>query len=257
LSQLCGLTVNNCKANLQTLAAKLAIDETASHTPTQGRTYVIHSYNAILKRRRTAGLTHYIKTRGVIFVDPLTGNELQQEGVPLSGIPDFSPGIPSSGETGPPDSATTSLVIESRKQNFSAPSSSEVRFLSNGLTGLGVTADDDVVHQLLSDSRSVHAGATVEEILDFVRLKLTQVSPDRIRNTAGYLLTAVPKCFDGEFYDRYRRERMEVQEEALRQMERAKQAELQTAVEMRRILDDPQSTEQDRLFAQRILERIH
>lgn len=76
LSAVCGLTANNCKANLQGLRDKLAIEETERHTPSAGTTYLVYSTDAILKRRQTAGLTHYIKNRGVIFVDPLTGNPI-------------------------------------------------------------------------------------------------------------------------------------------------------------------------------------
>ncbi len=73
LSAVCGLTANNCKANLQGLRDKLAIEETERHTPSAGTTYLVYSADAILKRRQAAGLTHYIKNRGVVFVDPLTG----------------------------------------------------------------------------------------------------------------------------------------------------------------------------------------
>lgn len=72
LSAVCGLTANNCKANLQGLRDKLAIEETERHTPSAGTTYLVYSTDAILKRRQAAGLTHYIKNRGVVFVDPLT-----------------------------------------------------------------------------------------------------------------------------------------------------------------------------------------
>ncbi len=79
LSDACRLSVNNCKANLRSLAQKLAIEEVASHSYTQSKTYLIYNAPAILRRRKAAGMTHYIKTRGVIFVDPETG-------VPVSGV---------------------------------------------------------------------------------------------------------------------------------------------------------------------------
>jgi hypothetical protein len=84
LSMACGLTVNNCKANLRSLARKLAIDEAAGHSYTQAKTYVVYHATAILKRRRAAGLTHYIKSRGILFVNPETG---QPAGIPETGIP--------------------------------------------------------------------------------------------------------------------------------------------------------------------------
>jgi hypothetical protein len=73
MSELARLTVNNCKANIQALAAKLAVEEVASYSHSQGRTYRIYSPEATLQRRQAAGLTHIIKTRGVQFVHPDTG----------------------------------------------------------------------------------------------------------------------------------------------------------------------------------------
>ena len=81
LSEACRLSVNNCKANLRALAQKLAIEELVGHSYTHSKTYLIYNAPAILRRRKAAGLTHYIKTRGVIFVDPETG-------VPVSGAPE-------------------------------------------------------------------------------------------------------------------------------------------------------------------------
>ncbi len=78
LSEVCQLSVNNCKANLRALVQKLAIEELAGHSYTHSKTYLVYSAPAILRRRKAAGLTHYIKTRGVVFVDPETG-------VPVSG----------------------------------------------------------------------------------------------------------------------------------------------------------------------------
>lgn len=95
LSEACRLSVNNCKANLRALVQKLAIGELAGHSYTHSKTYLVYNGPAILRRRKAAGLTHYIKTRGVIFVDPETG-------IPKSGVPDSVEGVPGSGtpETG-------------------------------------------------------------------------------------------------------------------------------------------------------------
>jgi len=76
MAELARLTVNNSKANIQALIRKLAVEEVASFTHSQGRTYLIYNGEAILHRRREAGLTHYIKSRGVLFVDPDTGAPL-------------------------------------------------------------------------------------------------------------------------------------------------------------------------------------
>ena len=66
------LTVYNCKANLQSLAAKPALEEYAGFSHTRGRSYLIYN-EAELLRRRTEGWTYSVKIRGVRFVDPWDG----------------------------------------------------------------------------------------------------------------------------------------------------------------------------------------
>ncbi len=93
MAELARLTVNNCKANIQSLIQKLAVEEVASFTHSQGRTYLVYSDAAITQRRREAGLTHYIKSRGVVFVDPDTAEPLtarirDRSGAPFSALPD-------------------------------------------------------------------------------------------------------------------------------------------------------------------------
>jgi hypothetical protein len=92
MSELARLTVNNCKANIQALVQKLAVEEVASFTHSHGRTDLMYSCAAILERRRQHGLTHYIKSRGVAFVDPDTGEPLipsvrHKSGIPCSALP--------------------------------------------------------------------------------------------------------------------------------------------------------------------------
>jgi hypothetical protein len=94
LSRLCGLTVNNCKANLRSLAGKLAIEEAGGYSYTQAKTYIVYGEAAIMQRRKAAGFTHYIKSRGVVFVNPETGMET---GAPEPAIPTPVMGTPEAG----------------------------------------------------------------------------------------------------------------------------------------------------------------
>jgi hypothetical protein len=73
LAELSRMAYSNCKANVRSLVAKLALDELPGFSYTDGRTYIIHNRDEILRRRRAAGLTHVLRTRGVAFVDPKTG----------------------------------------------------------------------------------------------------------------------------------------------------------------------------------------
>ena len=76
LAELSRMAYSNCKANVRSLVAKLALDERPGFSYTEGRTYIIYSFREILRRRKAAGLTHVVRTRGVAFVDPETGREI-------------------------------------------------------------------------------------------------------------------------------------------------------------------------------------
>jgi hypothetical protein len=75
MSQLCRMTPKNCKINTQRLIRKLALEVLSPYkTPESiGTTYRIFPSEAILGRRRAAGLEWVVRSRGVEFVDPATG----------------------------------------------------------------------------------------------------------------------------------------------------------------------------------------
>jgi hypothetical protein len=75
LQSLCGLDKTNCKDNIQSLIRKLAVDVVSpfSVQRNQGNVYRIFSSNAILKRRKAAGMEWVIRNKGVRFVDPPIG----------------------------------------------------------------------------------------------------------------------------------------------------------------------------------------
>jgi hypothetical protein len=163
MSDLARLTVNNCKANIQSLIQKLAVEEVASFTHSQGRTYLVFSETAILERRRAAALTHYIKSRGVVFVDPDTGEPLTYRIRDRSGIP-FS-GSPLSGTPSPE--------------------------LLEGLREFAAGFDPDAAALLWRECRRRAPGCTVSEILHFARAQ----TGARTDPNPAFLLAAVPPCF--------------------------------------------------------------
>jgi len=75
MSQLCRMTPKNCKINTQRLLRKLALEVLSPYnTPESiGTTYRVYADEAILQRRRAAGLEWVVRSRGVEFVDPATG----------------------------------------------------------------------------------------------------------------------------------------------------------------------------------------
>ena len=257
MSELARLTVNNCKANIQALIQKLAVEEASSFTHSQGRTYVVYNYAAILQRRRQAGLTHYIKSRGVAFVDPDTGAPLTERirdrsGIPFSGGP-ASGGVPEGDPGGTPAAATSGAPPSPAppySQSFSNsprnPTSSAPPALIQGLRQIVTPIDDEAAGVLWRQCRRRAEDCTAEEVLHFARAKAAIFRSGKIRSPVGFLLASVPKCFEGASFLEFRRE----------QDQRAREAEEQLA-RMRRefesILNDPQSSEEDRQFARRVL----
>lgn len=174
LAELSRMAYSNCKANVRSLVAKLAIDELPGFSYTDGRTYIVQGPREILRRRQAAGLTHVLRTRGVAFVEP-------QPGAPKSGAPDSSaPEV-----TAPPN-------LES-----SAPDS-----ILEALRRLDPEADSAAATALWRRCREVEPAASVEDVLYFVQLK---AGKSRAPMPLGFLLSAVPRCFQGEIYAQHRR----------------------------------------------------
>ena len=73
MAGIAGLAESNCKTAVAGLLDKLTIERLPDRIIAQGRTYKVYNWSSVLSRRRTAGLTHVIKSRGVVFVDPKTG----------------------------------------------------------------------------------------------------------------------------------------------------------------------------------------
>jgi hypothetical protein len=78
MCQLCRMTPKNCKINTQRLIRKLALEVLSPYnTPESiGTTYRVYSDSSILKRRREAGLEWVVRSRGVDFVNPKTGQSI-------------------------------------------------------------------------------------------------------------------------------------------------------------------------------------
>ena len=257
MAELARLTVNNCKANIQALIQKLAVEEAASFTHSQGRTYLVYSYSAIIQRRRQAGLTHYIKSRGVVFVDPDTGEPLtirirDRSGIPFSGGPPTATipegdrkGTPEPAVSGAPPSAASPYSQISRN-SFRNTTTSALPELIQGLRQIVDFVDDEAAAVLWHQCRRRAGDCTPDEILHFARGKAAMFRSGKIQNPVGFLLAVVPKCFEGASFLEFRRE----------QAARAREAEEQM-VQMRRefeaILQDPNSSAADRQFVERLL----
>ncbi len=78
MARLAHLSLNNCRLNIRSLVHKLAVEEVEGPRCDEqiGTTYRIYSPAAVMRRRKAAGFEWVVRTRGVAFVDPATGQYL-------------------------------------------------------------------------------------------------------------------------------------------------------------------------------------
>jgi hypothetical protein len=262
LAEFSRMAYSNCKANVRSLVTKLAIDEQPGFSYTEGRTYVVYSFREILRRRKAAGLTHVIRTRGVAFVNPRTGLEIILPYAPDSGAPELSAshssaghvsatksissalpsttqGAPTSVESGAPVSGAH---IENRHllRNITESSSSLPAMVVTVLRQYVSDVDDDAASQLWRRCTDNAPDASPEEVAHFVHLKASKTG---IRTPFGFLLTAVPKCFIGDSFRQFRDERA-------RNLQTAAARDRQFAAE---ILKSPEADDEQKQWAREVL----
>jgi hypothetical protein len=89
--------------------------------------------------------------------------------------------------------------------------------LSKGLQKLLPYIDQEAIALLWTDCRARANDCSPDEILNFVRLKGSIALNGRINNPVGFLLRAVPKCFEGRGFQEFREEQERRREAARNQ----------------------------------------
>jgi len=260
MQNLCGLDKSNCKDNILSLIKKLAVEVVSGFDirRNEGNTYRVFSYGAILRRRKAAGLEWVTRRRGVQFVDhppigesPIGDNNLPRGDPPTA--PEGDTPIGPVGETPPgPMGASPTALRKERKFEEGEPSSSAIwEALRPYVPGV----DDDAVRQLAGRCRAVAPDSTEEEIAYFIRVKAEQMrSGSTVRNPMGFLQAAVPKCFEGAAFQRFRREQSERQAAAQRRSASTAAENAKRLAEQKAVLADPNASPQDKQDAYTILE---
>lgn len=222
LAEISRMAYSNCKANVRSLVVKLAIDERPGFSYTDGRTYLVYGLQEILRRRKTAGLTHVVRTRGVAFVDPHTGVPLpihyaDQSGALVSAAP----------VTGANTNSSASETSDS-----SAPEQIAA-ILRRYIAEVDTATAADLWHRCRENA----SDASVEEVAHFIALKAGRPG---FRMPLGFLLSAVPKCFQGDSLGIFR---LETQDSTASR-------ERQFAV---KLLQSPEADEEQRQWARDLL----
>jgi hypothetical protein len=212
------------KRNIGTLLRRLVfkksievIQEEVSSTRT-ARRYRVFSYTEILKRRREAGLEWVVRRRGVEFVDPTTGYPLYKDSGDLD-----DPGMGEYRITAP-DAATTSGAVAASGSVIEAPPL-DLPLISEALQCYWET-DFAAVEQLARSCALARPDCTAEEIVHFIHEKGYVLSKNvrGFTNPVGFMLSSVPRCFEGVAFDQFRK-RAQIEKEHQAQEERRKQEE--------------------------------
>jgi hypothetical protein len=245
MGRLANLKPQNVRLACGRLIAKLAVEmvvgeDSAKHT---GRTYRVYSYPNVVERRIAAGMEWYVKTRGVKFVRPGAGfpaecarwdahhATLSEKGTaPEKG----TDAVPFSVGSTVPFSGRASLKQLKSIEDCDPPSSSIVAALARE-TGF----DDDVCRKIVRLTLAVAPDFTERHILRIVEYKLRQLKGG-IRNVPGFLAAAIPNAAAGELGKAVR-------------IEVAREVERQRRVEAWTILDNPESSEESKAEARRII----
>lgn len=236
----------NLRALIQKLAVQVIEDfDVASSKPP---TYRVFNYSHILERRESAGMSLYVRrTQAVRFVDS-NGKEIRSEkyrapGLEVDTMPGqelrASPGpilLPQPGDNyshGPGPKLRPQLREEELQRNTTERTSSTATIvpslLITALQRISPSFDDPAAELLWAECRSRIADCTGEEVAYYAETKAAVLRTGKIQNPVGFLITAVPKCFEGESFRQFRLEQTRLKEEQRRREEEERQR--QQAVE--------------------------
>jgi hypothetical protein len=233
------MSYSSVQENARSLARKLAIEVRAASSKNSPKTYVVFSYEEILRCRRAAGLTHYFRrTSAVELVDPRS----------VDGAT-FSSGAVESGTSGAPELGAPALGKMSAQSRTSEIDNSFPHQVLAAIRTTLLKADDDAALRIVAECRKVAPDVTAAEIAEFILIEGPAIARNKsVQNPLGVLIRHIPRCC-GETLKQLRTEkaRRETDQADRSKRERARSA---TAAD---ILGDPASTDEDRAWARAFL----
>ena len=113
-------------------------------------------------------------------------------------------------------------LYKSKDRNATSSTSALLTFpseLISSLHEISPSFDNEAGEFLWADCRTRAHDCTAEEVLHFVSAKAALLNTGRIQNPIGFLLAAVPKCFEGESFQVFRKQQARRREEQRRREE--------------------------------------
>jgi len=211
------MTTKNLRIALDRLVEKLAIEElqTFDRGTRVARTWKVYSYKSILERRKAAGMEWVIRDRGVRFIDPgsipvkptrvvmpetlITTGVKSTELTPVGGIQTTAV------KTTSPLLGQASSAEHRRMSTAAAPP-----LVATAIIDVFGFVDDDALKMLVRKCRDNAPDATDQEIAELGAMTARRLMRMRnVDNHIGLLITQTAKCFLGEPFAIYRREKHE------------------------------------------------
>ena len=254
LARKVGLGLANCAWHMRCLEEKGCIAKVKATDHYHAAVYYVREFGEILQWRKEHGLTHFIQ-RGHLaaFVDPQSGMPITRfrgqtrtiyRGKSIASTPSMSNGrvlntielstpntaysvlnstmgsAINSSTPGVIDSSTQlneTIRIEAKLETQQASTSHDAPSeLITLLHNISPAIDHEAAVLLWNECCARAPNCTVEEVLYFTRAKAAILEPSKIRNPIGFLIAAVPKCFEGETFGVFRRDQSRRQQETLR-----------------------------------------
>ena len=245
---------------VQKLAIEIVDGGAYNHT---ARCYRVWDMKALLVRREEAGMRWVLRNKGVRFVpDPADRTEATWGSEDPSTVGKSSP-------VHDPDSGRTciSTVKEPAPVTVEEPAThlrkgrigikKTTSFLLEELRQiLGFAVDEDAIQMLWNRCRNQVTDCTAEEIVHFANTKAALFQNRKIHNPVGFLLAILPKCFAGPLITEYRAEKARRQEQEAQTSQEAEEQVLQIRSEFEAMLLHPNTSEEDRRLAQRMLDQL-
>lgn len=235
--------------------------------------YRVHSFKRVLDLCKERGRTHIAKLgHGISFIQPTPGTVDSAAGSTVVRKSSTTVVIPP-----PPTVVRKSSSLEiwfSNKEiqglqslenqapsHHSFTSSSSLpespNSLNESLRALlqryQTELDSDAIQRLWNECRRRVPDCTAEEVLYFSQAKAVLFSTGKINNPVGFLLFAVPKCFEGHSFEQFRKEQQQARLAELERARRAEQEMQEVRQQLHDMVNDPNSSDDDRRFAERLL----
>ncbi len=214
LARRAGMSRSTCQLNLATLESKLSVEIHEPRAKGSSRSYRVHSYEEILRRRRAAGLTHFQRVTSGVRLLTAEGRELNI-GIPSLGIPKHNSGIPSSGmptsSSGIPNLGTQYIDKElQEKKTTTTITESEIAEVVAALRRMTGRSDDNAARTMLLRGREVTPDLNAHEVADMIEQEAPALLRNpRLDNPMGALITRIPACCQGETLRLFRAEQQQ------------------------------------------------